>query len=170
MGPRGDNLLRMAKAVAPMLLGFLGVVLLAMPLRLFEGFAPTPILPLAIVFFWSIYAPDFMPPPGVFLIGLSQDLLNGGPIGLWAMVYLVTQYVVLSQRAYFLGREPKVVWIGFGFAAAAAGVMIWLIMSLLAGALLPVWGLIGQLAVTIAIYPAFNAVFGQLHLRVLVES
>lgn len=170
MGYRAENLFRLFKAAAPTMLGVLGVLLLAAPIRLFEGFAPTPILPLVIVFFWSIYGPDYLPPLSVFVIGLLQDLLTGGPLGLWPAVYLVTQYIVMSQRAYFIGREQKVVWIGFAFASAGAGLILWLVMSLMSGALLPVRFLLLQLAATIAIYPLFGVVFGELHRRVLVEA
>ena len=169
MGYRAENLLRLFKAAAPTLLGIFGVLVLAAPIRFFEGFAPTPILPLVIVFFWSVYGPDYLPPFSVFLIGLLQDLLTGAPLGLWPAVYLVTQYIVMSQRAYFLGREQKVVWIGFALASAGAGLILWLVMSLMSGALLPVRSLLLQLAATAAIYHLFGAVFRELHHRVLVE-
>ena len=170
MGYRAENLFRLLRAAAPTLLGVLGVLILAAPIRLFEGFAPTPIIPLVVVFFWSVYGPDYMPPFSVFLIGLLQDLLTGGPLGLWPAVYLVTQFIVMSQRGYFLGREQKVVWIGFALASAGAGTILWLVMSLMSGALLPVRFLLLQMAATIMIYPLFGAAFSELHRRVLVEA
>ena len=94
----------------------------------------------------------------------------GGPLGLWASVYLLVQFVMVSQRPYFLGREQRVVWIGFAMAAVVAGVITWLVMSLMSGALQPFWRLLVQMAVTIAIYPVFGIVFGQLHRRVIVET
>ncbi|GJL92518.1 rod shape-determining protein MreD [Hyphococcus sp.] len=169
MGYRAENLLRLFKAMTPTMLGVLGVLILAAPIRLFEGYAPTPIFPLVIVFFWSVYGPDYLPPLSVFVIGLLQDLLTGGPLGLWPAVYLFTQFIVMSQRAYFLGREQKVVWIGFGFASLGAGLILWLVMSLMSGVLLPVRFLMLQLAATVAIYPLFGIVFRELHRRVLVE-
>ncbi len=170
MGYRAENLLRLMRAITPTLLGVFGVILLAAPVRLFEGLAPTPIIPLVIVFFWTVYGPDLMPSVSVFLIGLLQDLLTGGPLGLWPAVYLATQFIVLSQRAYFLGREQKVVWIGFALASLGAGLILWLVMSLMSGALLPVGALALQLIATVLIYPVFAIVFGELHRRVLVEA
>lgn len=170
MGYRAENLLNLLKAATPLILGVLGVVFLALPLRPFEGWAPTPIIPLVVVFFWSVYAPEFLPSVSVFIIGLLQDLLTGGPLGLWAAVYLVTQFIVMSQRSYFLGREQKVVWLGFALAAAGASLMLWLVMSLMSGALLPLRGLLAQMAATVLIYPLFGIAFGQLHRRVLVEG
>ncbi len=169
MGYRAEQLFAILRSLTPTLLGILGVLILALPIRFFEGALPTPIIPLVVVFFWSIYSPDFLPSPSVFAIGLLQDLLMGGPLGLWASVYLVTQFAVSSQRAYFLGREQKVVWMGFALAAAVASLMLWLVMSLMSGALLPVGALSAQVAVTILIYPLFGAAFRELHSRVLVE-
>ncbi|GJL96015.1 MAG: hypothetical protein DHS20C05_24200 [Hyphococcus sp.] len=170
MGYRAENLLGILKATTPMLLGMIGVIILALPLRLFEGIGPTPIIPLVVVFFWSIYAPDYLPSVSVFFIGILQDLLTGGPLGLWAVVYLVTQFVVMSQRAYFHGREQKVVWLGFALVAGGVSLMVWLVMSLMSGVLLPVRTLLGQMAATVLIYPLFGIAFGQLHHRVLVEG
>lgn len=170
MGYRAQNLLGLLKAATPMLLGMFGVIILALPLRLFEGIGPTPIIPLVVVFFWSIYAPDYLPSVSVFFIGILQDLLTGGPLGLWAVVYLVTQFVVMSQRAYFHGREQKVVWLGFALVAGGVSLMLWLVMSLMSGVLLPIRTLFGQMAATVLIYPLFGIAFGRLHHRVLVEG
>ncbi|MEZ5927663.1 MAG: rod shape-determining protein MreD [Parvularculaceae bacterium] len=161
---------RLMKAATPTLLGVVGVLLLALPLRLGAGVVPTPLLPLIIVFFWSVYGPSYLPAGSVFLIGLLQDMLTGGPLGLWPAVYLVTQYIVISQRSYFLGREQKVVWIGFAFAATGAALILWLVMSLMSGVLLPVGALLAQMATTILTYPLFNFGFAHLQRRVIVEA
>ena len=169
MGYRAENLLRLLRAATPTLLGLIGVLILALPIRLFEGVIPTPILPLLVVFFWSIYGPNYLPSFSIFLIGLLQDFLSGGPLGLWAAVYLLTQYFVMSQRAYFLGREQRVVWLGFSLAAVVAGVMVWLVMSLMSGVSMPIRMLVFQMVATIAIYPVFGIAFGHLHRRVIEE-
>lgn len=169
MGYRAENLLRLLKAATPTILGFFGVIILLLPIRFFEGYVPTPVLPLVVVFFWSIYGPNYLPPLSVFLIGLLQDLLTGGPLGLYAGVYLVTQFIVLSQRAYFLGREQKVVWIGFALAAAGASLILWLVMSLMSGVLLPISEQLIRMFATVMIYPLFAIAFSELHRRVLVE-
>jgi len=169
MGQRGESLSRIARASTPTIIGLFGVLLLALPVRLAEGLVPTPLLPLVVVFFWSIYGPNYLPSVSVFFIGLLQDLLSGGPLGLWSAVYLLTQYVVLSQRSYFQGREQRVVWIGFTFAATSTALILWMVMSLMRNELLPVGALVGQMITTIATYPLFAAGFSHLHRRVIVE-
>lgn len=169
MSRRAEGLSRLAKAATPTVLGLVGVLLLALPLRLAQGVVPTPVLPLVVVFFWSIYGPSYLPAGGIFVIGLLQDFLTGGPLGLWPAVYLIVQYIALSQRSYFAGRDQGVVWLGFAFAAAVAAIILWLVMSLMSGALLPVGGLFAQMVATVALYPVFAAGFSHLHSRVIVE-
>lgn len=170
MNARAEGASRLIKAAAPTLLGLLGVLLLSLPVRLVEGYLPTPLLPLIVIFFWSIYGPNYLPSASVFFIGLLQDFLSGGPLGLWPAVYLIVQFIALSQRSYFLGREQRVVWLGFAFSATVAALILWLVMSLMSGVLLPVLDLAKQMAATILLYPVFAAAFGHLHRRVIVEA
>lgn len=169
MSPRAENLARMLRAATPTMLGVFGVFLLAAPLRLFEGTIATPLIPLVVVYFWSLYSPGHLPAASIFFIGLLQDILSGGPLGLWPAVYLVVQYVAISQQSYFLGREVHVVWMGFAVAAASVSLILWLFMSLMSGTLLPVGGLAYQMLTTIAAYPAIAIAFGNLHRRVIIE-
>lgn len=169
MSARAETATRIARATAPTVLGVFGVLILAAPLRLFAGAVATPLIPLVVVYFWSLYSPRHLPAISVFLIGLLQDLLSGGPLGLWPAVYLAVQYVAMSQQAYFLGREVHVVWMGFAVAAASVSFILWLFMSLLSATLLPILPLMLQMATTIAVYPLFAIVFRDLHRRVVIE-
>jgi len=167
---RAENLSRLAKAAAPTLLGAFGVLLIASPVRLGEGVLPTPLLPLVVVYFWSIYSPSHLPAPGVFLIGLFQDLVTGGPLGMWPAIYLLVQYLVISQRGYFPGRDQQVVWLGFAVVAFIASVLLCLIMSMMRGLLMTPGFLAWQMAATVAIYPLIAGVFAEFHRRVIVEA
>lgn len=147
-----------------------GVLLLLLPLRLFGDVIPTPIIPLAVVFFWSLYEPDFIPYPVVFLIGLFQDFISGGTVGVWASVYLFSQWIILQQRKYFLGRPQHVVWLGFAVTVAMTSVLLWVEYSLLARAFLPYSSSLLQWLVTVAVYPALSLAFSFLHRRAIVEE
>ncbi len=169
MVDRPDTVSRMAKALAPFAMGLFGVFIVAMPVRFFDDLIPMPIIPLAVIFFWTLHDPGRLPSSSVFLIGLFQDCVTGTPIGLWSTVYLLVQFVVLSQRSYFLGRDFQVVWMGFGLAASGAAIVIWVIMSLMSGVQLPVVPLVFQLAATILFYPVLGQTFKGLRRRVLME-
>lgn len=169
MSSRAENLARLARLAAPTMLGLFGVFLLASPLRLFEGTIATPIIPLVVVYFWSLHSPGHIPAASIFAIGLLQDLLSGGPLGLWPATYLAARYVAISQQAYFLGREAPVVWMGFAVATAFVSLIPWTFMSLISARLLPIGGLAAQMLTTIAVYPLFAVAFGNFHRRVVIE-
>ncbi len=156
-------------SLTPLALGLFGAILLVTPLRLFQGIVPTPIFPLAVIFFWSIYGPKYLPAPATFVIGVTQDLLMGGPFGVWASVYLVAQFVAQTQRQYFYGRDQHVVWMGFCIATVAAGLLLWIEMSLISRAALPVLPLFAQMGTTMLLYPMLSLAFSSVHKRVIVE-
>lgn len=159
-----------ARAITPTLLGLFGVLILVLPLRLFEGTVPTPFFPLIVIFFWSIYGPGYVPSISTFAIGLLQDLMLGGAIGVWMVVYLLAQYLVITQRDYFLGRDQHVVWLGFAIVSAGVGLLVWGQTCLLAGTWVPALPLAIQMIVTIACYPVIAIAFSHLHQRVIIEQ
>ena len=152
-------------AAAPSLILLFGVILLSVPLRLFQGLVPTPILPLLIVFLYALYDPESLPAPVIFAAGLLHDLLFGEALGPWASVYLLTAVLVSTQRTYFLGRARDVVWIGFAVAAMAAMLVLWAEMSVLKGAWLPLLPAAYQFLITVLLYPAAAWVFFWLRAR-----
>lgn len=170
MAERHDGISGLALALAPTLLGLVGVIALALPLRMIEGQIPTPLLPLIVIYFWSIYGPNYMTSGSTFSVGLLQDFLLGGTLGVWASAYLVTQILILSQRSYFLGREQHVVWLGFLVAAGVAGLLVWAETSLLAGQWVTIRPLLWQMLVTVAFYPVLAVGFSSLHERVILEK
>src|SRR5690606_38080766 len=66
------------------------------------GLSPVmPMFALMSVYFWSIYRPELLGYGAVFVFGLLEDLLTGAPIGSTALVFLVTQWVVIRQHKFF---------------------------------------------------------------------
>ncbi|MEL6378454.1 MAG: rod shape-determining protein MreD [Pseudomonadota bacterium] len=169
MAERAETISRFVTNSTPFVLGLFGVILLALPVRLAEGLIPMPILPLVMIYFWTLYEPEKLPASLVFVLGLLQDALGGGPFGLWSTVYLLVQFGVVSQRGYFLGRDTKVVWLGFAIVAVAAGIVVWLVLSLIARGLLPLTGISLQILVTICVYPVLGAGFGNIRRTVLLD-
>lgn len=169
MADRADTITRFLTSSTPFLIGLVGVLCLALPFRLAEGMIPMPIFPLVMIYFWTVYEPMKLPSSLIFLLGLLQDALTGGPFGLWSMVYLIVQYVVLSQRSYFLGREMKVVWMGFAIVATGAGLLIWMVLCVMSRGLLPLSGIMLQIFVTICVYPVLGQGFRSIRRTVLQE-
>lgn len=152
-------------AAAPSFVLLFGVVVLSVPLRLFQGFVPTPILPLLIVFLYALYDPEGLPAPMIFAAGLLHDLLYGAALGPWASIYLLVAVLVSTQRTYFLGRARDVVWMGFSVVCVAALIVLWAEMSLLKSGWLPIWSAAYQFLITVLLYPVAAYVFFWLRAR-----
>ncbi|WOI54116.1 rod shape-determining protein MreD [Parvularcula sp. LCG005] len=167
-----DRMLRVRRVLAtsaPAVAMLAGIVLLVVPIRLGQGYIPTPLLPLIIVFLYSVYDPDALPAPVVFVLGLLHDLLYGGGFGVWASIYLSMKYLVHTQREYLNGRVRRVIWLAFAVASVTVGIVLWLEQSLLAGRWVALWPLVYQFFITIAVYPLASRTFFYLRRRAAGE-
>lgn len=136
-------------AVTALLFVFAGAAPAAIP-----GYSDvTPLLSVVAIFFWVIARPNLMPPAAVFVIGIFQDVLSGGPIGLWAMTFLMVQYLSLSMRRFLYGETFLYGWAGFASIVMAAAFFAWTGACFFYGALLPPWPVFFQAMLTILIYP-----------------
>jgi rod shape-determining protein MreD len=146
------NLIPVALTV---LLVFVGV--LHWPLPGFSTIAP--MLPLMAIYYWAIYRPDLVPAYAVFFVGLLLDLLDGGPLGVHALVFLLVFGTMTSQRRFFLGKPFFVVWLGFVLVGVGASVVSWALISLLLHKGVAVWPVLFQLVLTLALYPFVSWLF-----------
>lgn len=114
----------------------------------------TPLLSVAVIFFWVVARPNLLPPAAVFCIGLLQDVLSGGPIGLWALTLLMVQYLSLSQRRFLAGQSFVLGWIGFASIVTGAACLAWLAACIYYDVLLSPMPVLVQAALTVLVYPA----------------
>ena len=135
------------------------VIVNVMPLRI-PGFSQvTPLLPLIAVYHWAIFRPRLLPAYAVFLIGLLYDTLNGFPIGVSALVFLVVYGVVLSQKSFFIGKSFFILWLGFSLIAAGASVLSWLAVSLLNVTMVEPETVFFQYLMTLGFFPVIAWLF-----------
>jgi len=120
-----------------------------------------PALGVIAVFFWLVYRPDLMPAWAVFLVGLIQDLLGGGALGVGVFVLLVVYAALAGQRRYLAQASFFLVWLAFLPVAAGAFVLSWLFNSLIADALLAPGPAVFQYLSTVAFYPVIAWLFVQ---------
>ena len=150
-----------ARSLAPFALTVLLIVFGMVPLGV-PNFAPImPALGVIAVFFWLVYRPDLMPAWAVFLIGLIQDLLGGGALGVGVFVLLVVYAALAGQRRYIAQASFFLVWLAFVPVAAGAFVLTWLFNSLIADALLAPGPAAFQYLSTVAFYPCIAWLFLQ---------
>jgi len=145
---------RWARNLVPLATTFLLVLVgqLPLPLPLLSGIAPA--FALISLYYWMVFRPDLMPYAAVFALGIIQDAVAGTPFGLYALVYLLVQSLVLNQRRFIVGKPFWVFWTGFALVAPIAAFAAWILASLLRGTLLTPATALVELAMTIILFPA----------------
>jgi len=143
----------------PFVLSLLCVMLYVAPLRVGNFTIPMPLFPFMAVYFWSMTRPDYMPYVAIFLIGLFQDVLTGGPVGLWALSYLLTVVIVSTQIDVIAGRGRSALWAGFILAAIVATMLVWTIARIALGPD-PAGGRLGsEMLLSVLTYPLVGRLF-----------
>lgn len=91
-----------------------------LPGQLFSGVMP--FLGPAVLFYWGLYRPRYMPVWETFLLGLISDILFSPILGLHGLIYLLVRQVAVAQRRYLSMRNFTILWVTF--AVMMAGVFI----------------------------------------------
>ena len=152
---------RALRSTIPGLLLLLCIFVAALPTGIPQFADITPFLSLMAVYYWSIYRPDLLPVYIVFLAGLVQDVVTGGPIGMMALVLILVHGIGVSQRRVFLGKSFPVEWWGFGLVAIGAGAVAWILTSLYFVHLLDPKFIAVQALLTVAVYPLVTRLFSR---------
>ena len=142
-------------------------VLVNLPLSLTGGLLPAPVLALSAMYFWTLVRPDLVPPFAVLFIGLFEDLLSGGPPGLWSAGFLAAYAFTDRQRDLLAGLAGPAALLGFAAAillAAATAYALTVIVYLRLPALAPL--LLGCVA-TVMFHPLVVWPLGWTHRRVV---
>jgi rod shape-determining protein MreD len=150
-----------ARAMSPFAITILLIMAGALPQRSPEVAPVIPALAMASVYYWSVFRPDLMPPWVIFLIGLFQDLLGGGPIGVQILGLLLIHVLVETQRRFFAHATFAMLWIVFAFFAAGVEFLIWILSSLLLETLVDPSAVLLQYFATVAAYPLLSWLFGR---------
>ena len=143
----GRNLAPFAVTVMLVLIGLVPVPL--------PGYAPVaPYLTAIAVYYWAIHRPDLMRPGTSFLIGLLQDLLTGGPLGVNALLLVMVHWTVMTQRRVLQASTFTMMWLGFALVMLGVACIQWLAFSVLSAAVLPFNPALFQALLTMAFFPA----------------
>lgn len=131
---RAETGLRLCSACFLMLvLLIFNVIAISYP---FSGVIRAPFFLMAI-YYWSIYRPTLVPSWFVFIAGSLIDLLSGLPLGLNALIFVLTQWIVADQRRFLMGQSFLMIWVGFAVVSAIAGGVQWTVFGLINGASWP---------------------------------
>ena len=158
----------------PMACGLLGVVIANIPISVLGGLVPPPLLALVPIYFWCLVRPDLMTPAVTFAIGLCEDILSGGPPGVWTLAFVLTYALVARRRDSFACLSGLAAVVGFAAAAAFACTIAYVAvagLAFLSAARLPaVTPILGELAMTVLFYAPATLVVGWLHHRLVGAS
>lgn len=161
--------------LVPLLCGLVCAVITNIPISLLGGLVPAPLLALVPVYFWCLVRPDLMTPAAALAIGFAEDLLSGGPPGVWTLSFVLTYAMVARYRDSFAGLSGLAAVVGFAAASAFACAVAYLTVAglalLTAGAHLPLLGpIVSELAMTVLFYAPTVLVVGWLHHRLVGAS
>lgn len=152
----GRNLAPFAVTVMLVLLG-----LVPLPIPDYQPVAP--LLAAAAVFYWTIHRPDLMRPGPAFAIGLLQDLLTGGPLGVNALLLVLLHAAVLNQRRVLLASTFSLMWFGFVLVMMGVACIQWLAFSALNATLLPFGPALFEALLTVALFPPVAWILIRVH-------
>ena len=150
-------------AVLPVSIGFVSAILANVPISFLGSWIPTPLLSLMVVYFWCLVRPDLMSPGWAFMIGLMEDILSGGPPGVWAASYVATYAVIDRQRDAFAGLSGLGAILGFATAALIACGTAYVVMSFYYWRLLPISPVVSEFAMTAVCYVPAVYLLGAAH-------
>jgi rod shape-determining protein MreD len=122
------------------------------------------------IYFWTIHRPTLMSPFFVFVLGLFYDLFLGYPVGFHSVVFLAVQWVLKTQRLFFMGQTYLVQWIGFFISCLACFMIEWLFFSLFSAKILGFSYVLGSLFMSTFLFPFISLVFIGLHRLLLSGS
>lgn len=101
--------------------------------RVFYLLPVTPLLTLSLIYYWSIYRPDLLPPWVIFSLGIFQDIMGCCFIGQSTFLYLCFYGFVLLQRRYLINLSFETVWIIFSLSCLVLIILEWFVVYLIGG-------------------------------------
>jgi rod shape-determining protein MreD len=158
---------RILSNMVPVLAGIVAVVLANIPISLTGGAIPAPLLALMPVYYWCLVRPDLMSPAWAFAIGVLQDILSGGPPGIWAGSFVAAYALIDRQREVYAGLSSLGALFGFATATLTACLTAYLIASLYYARLVPLAPLTAEFAVTVLYFVPVAMLLGFLHHHVV---
>lgn len=146
---------------APMAACMAATFLFAVPVSLFGLQLPEPVFAMVPAFAWAVLRPSLLGPLFLFALGLFDDLVWGGRLGLWALGLLVAYGFVLVTRNLMTGRSQLMNWIWY-LAAWSAGMGAAYVAAWLDVHNRPnIWAVMGQWLPTALLYPLADRLIGR---------
>ena len=147
--------------VLPMLACMAATLLLAAPIRVFGFALPEPVFALVPAFAWAVLRPSVLAPACLLALGLFDDLLWGGRLGVWPLGLLAAYGLVLVTRNIMSGQSRLMMWIWYCLACSAAMGVCGLALGLETHNLPNPLAVAGQWLPTVLLYPLADRLIGR---------
>lgn len=130
---------------------FMGLTLL--PFGQVGGRFVTPALPLIPIYYWAIHRAEHIPPALIFASGLLLDFATAGPVGVWAVVFLIIYAITLWLGGELAGLPMRFAWVAFAGVALIGLVAGWFAHCLYNGGFVSLVPVILQALTTAVVFP-----------------
>ena len=159
---------RWGRLMVPVIVLLFFVLLTLAPLRAPYLSDTLPLLPVLVVFQFSLATPERLPGPLLLLMGILLDLLLGGPsapVGISALGFILVRAAVIANRRYLVGVPFLFQWIGFCILCWGFVALVWAFTTLWTWvAIDPVPAML-QYIVVIVIYPLLAPLLARVRAR-----
>jgi rod shape-determining protein MreD len=115
---------------APMALCMAATLLLAAPIKLWGLQLPEPVFAMIPAFAWAVLRPQILAPACLLILGLFDDLIWGGRLGLWGLGLLVAYGIVLVSRNMMSGQSRLMMGVWYITAWTACMATAWTVTAM----------------------------------------
>jgi rod shape-determining protein MreD len=151
----------------PFVLSVFLVLFVNLPVSFTGRMLPSPLLALACVYYWVLVRPDLMPPVAVFMIGFLEDIVSGGPPGLWAAGFLAAYALNDRERDTLAGLSGFGAILGFAGSTLVAALTAYALYWVVYWRPTPLAPLFLETVVTVMFYPLVALPMGWMRRRVV---
>lgn len=157
--------LRHVISALPVALAICGAVVANVPITFIGGWMPPPMFALMPLYFWCLVRPDLVKPGWVFVIGVLQDLLSGGPPGIWTLAFIIAYIFLDRQREALAGLSGWGALLGFSVTGLLTSASAYITFAVYYWKLLPLEAFVVQFAVTVLFYLPVAFLLGSIQRR-----
>jgi len=159
-----------ARRMLPFLMSLLLLLIAIVPMTTPGFMRAGPMVLLVCVYYWAVHRPDMMGYLGGFTLGLLEDILMSTPLGVTSLVLMLTQFIVLTQYRFFVGKPFLMTWWALALVALGAILLKALAVALLSGYVVAPAPLAASYGMTLLLYPVLAWVFDRTHFLLTKES
>lgn len=137
----------------PMAACMVATLLFTAPIRVFGLRAPEPVFAMVPMFAWAVVRPSMLAPLCLLILGLFDDLVWGGRMGLWGLGLLVAYGFVMVTRDLMTGQSRLMMWVWWAATLTVCMGAVYLAVRVITGNAPNPLAVAGQWLPTFLLYP-----------------